>query len=98
MTCNLNRERDPDGPKQPGFIFCSKEGNIKVLLGIPVLVITNSARINPQRFIKILSQAVVQVNSLVSIINVWQIQQDVTVKMNVSMDLMNMSVVSECAI
>ena len=30
MTCNLNKERDPDGPKQPGFIFCSKKGIIKV--------------------------------------------------------------------
>ena len=27
MTCNLNKERDPTGPQQPGFIFCSKKGN-----------------------------------------------------------------------
>lgn len=26
--CNLNKDRDPDGPSLPGFIFCSKKGKI----------------------------------------------------------------------
>ena len=31
MTCNLNREREPNGPKHPGFIFCSKKGSLLVV-------------------------------------------------------------------
>ena len=38
MTCNLNKERNPNGPKVPGFIFCSKKGNV---VNVKVITIIN---------------------------------------------------------
>ena len=43
MTCNLNKERYPNGPKVPGFIFCSKKGNVvnvKIITSITFFIAT----------------------------------------------------------